>query len=206
MSWRNNRDSGRAIQSRPAKTTFLMSQKRKRYKRIIFLPCTFVIDQEFEYTVPIRCTESNRVFSRNTRYRWEWSTDVGVKHGKFELKVFQARKRFPCTCLRIEFWDVGTVHLRLEKVLVWRKEERWRNSRVGHLWYIAQELLYRSRGDALSCRYEEQETLGKSMQQHRGWIVYYQTSLLCKNESQKLPEISTRQRITWRLPSVRAHH
>ena len=206
MSWRNNRDSGRAIQSRPAKTTFLMSNWLNGiYKRIVFLPCTFVVDHKFEHTVPIRSTERNRVFSRNTTYRREWSSDVGVKHGKFELKVFQARKRLPCIWFRIEFWNVSAVHLRLKKVLAWRAEEQARNSRVGHLWYIAQELPCRSRGDALFCQYEGQETPGMSTLQYHDWIVHYQTSLLCKNIIQKLPEISMRQNVTWKLLFVQAH-
>ena len=102
MSRGNDCDRGRAMQMRPA-NNILDEQLVKWNTNDSLLPCTFVIDQKFEHTMPVRCTERNGVFPRNTRYRWERSTDVGVKHGKFELKIFQARKRFPRACLRVEF-------------------------------------------------------------------------------------------------------
>lgn len=89
----------------------------------IVSPFTFVTDDKFEYAVPVRRTECNRIFSWNTTYRRECSSDVGVKHCKLELKVFQARKRFPYACPWIEFWDVGAVYLKLEQVLAWGTEK-----------------------------------------------------------------------------------
>ena len=58
-------------------------------------PFSLVVNHKLKYAVSIGSAEDYRVFSWRTRNGWKGSSNEGVEHGEFELKVRQARVRLP---------------------------------------------------------------------------------------------------------------
>jgi hypothetical protein len=66
-------------------------------------PFAFVVQDEFEDTMAIRCTESDRILPGRAGYGLKGRTDMWVEHGEFELEIVDAGIGFPLSY----FWVVG---------------------------------------------------------------------------------------------------
>ena len=67
-----------------------------------YLPLALVIDDEFEYTMPVGYTERHLVLSRLVGVGRKCGPYVRIEHSKLELQVLDAGIRFPSCCLGIE--------------------------------------------------------------------------------------------------------
>jgi hypothetical protein len=108
VAWGYHGDSGRALQLCPAVNIWVSKDRRVGG---LSLPFAFVVDDEFENTVPVRCTECDRVFAWRSCDGQEGGSDVGIQHGKLQLHIIDSGVRLPLRGCRIVFGDMCCVDL-----------------------------------------------------------------------------------------------
>jgi hypothetical protein len=56
-----------------------------------FLPLSLPVNNEFEYTMPVRGTELHAIYAWFGLDSWQIYPDMGVEHRKFKLHIFDPR-------------------------------------------------------------------------------------------------------------------